>query len=316
MAHISVVIPVYQAENLVDSLTERLHRALQQITPDYEVILVDDRSRDNSWQRILACSQRDKRVKGVRLARNFGQHHAITAGLDVANGEWVVVMDCDLQDEPEDIPRLYEKAQEGYQVVRAQRRVRNDPWPKAVTSRMFYALFNFMTGMHYNARVGNFRLISRNVADHMRQMREQTRAFSIMVDWLGFPTADVDVTHAARVDGKSTYTWVKLLRLAGRIIIAYSDKPLWLAVKGGFLMSLASILWGAWYYLRVLLYGCAVPGWASTIVSLYFLGGIIIGFLGIIGLYLAKIFDETKRRPLYAIDTTVNLGSPSYPRRE
>lgn len=309
MATISVVIPVYRAEGLVHELVRRLHASLSTISSDYEIVLVDDRSKDSSWDEITAACK-DPRVKGVRLSRNFGQHHAITAGLDVCDGDWVVVMDCDLQDQPEEIPRLYAKAQEGYKVVRAQRRGRKDRWLKRLTSRLFYAVFNWMTGMHYNAEVGNFRLISREVVSYLRRMREQTRGFSIMVDWLGFPTADVPVTHAARGgDGKSSYTWVKLLRLGGQLIVAYSNRPLWLAVRWGFGMAALSLLYGLALVMRTLVYGSAVSGWASLMVSLYFLGGVIIGMLGVLGVYLAKVFDEVKARPLYAIDAMINVDA-------
>jgi len=308
MAHLSVVIPVYRGAALVSELVTRLHMALRQITAEYEIVLVEDCGGDGAWEKICAEAGRDARVKGVQLSRNFGQHHAITAGLDVCDGDWVVVMDCDLQDQPEEIVRLYAKAQEGYQVVRARRVGRQDGWMKRMTSRLFYMVFNYMTGMRYDAQVGNFRLISRRVVKVLRGMREQTRGFSIMVDWLGYPTASVDVAHGARGEGKSSYTWGKLLRLGAGIIVAYSDKPLWLAVKGGFVMSACAVVWGVGLIVRALIIGRGVPGWLSLIVSLYFLAGIIVAMLGVLGVYLGKTFDESKRRPLYAVQAVVNMA--------
>ncbi|HAA57373.1 MAG TPA: glycosyltransferase, partial [Myxococcales bacterium] len=230
MAHISVVIPFYRAEDCVDELYRRLKESIETITEDFEIILVEDCGGDRSWPKIEALCQQDKRVKAVQFSRNFGQHYGITAGLDLCDGDWVVVMDCDLQDRPEEIPRLYEKAQEGFDVVLAERADRQDRFLKILTSRLFFRVFNFLSDLKYNGDVGNFRIISRRVVDAIRPIREQLRFFGGMVEWAGFPTTSIPVKHAARFAGTSTYTLRKMLNLSLHFIVAYSDKPLRLSV--------------------------------------------------------------------------------------
>lgn len=301
MPVISVVVPVYRAENCLDELYRRLKAALESISPDFEIVLVEDCGGDNSWQVIERLAAADPRVRGIQFSRNFGQHYGITAGMDHCDGDWVVVMDCDLQDRPEEIPRLYAKAQEGYDIVLACRGARQDPLLKRVTSRAFYKLFSYLADMEYDGDSGNFRIMSRKAVENFRRMREQLRFFGGLVQWMGFPTARIEVQHAERHEGKSTYTFAKLWKLASETIIAYSDKPLRLAIRLGFLMAFFSFCYGAYILGHALLYGSAIPGWNSLIVSLYFIGGIIISILGIIGIYLGKNFDESKKRPLYIV---------------
>jgi len=303
---ISVVIPVYKAENCLDELYQRLKDALQTITLDFEIVLVEDCGGDNSWQVIERLSAADPRVHGIQFSRNFGQHYGITAGLDYCHGDWVVVMDCDLQDSPEEIPRLYAKALDGYDVVLARRGTRCDPPLKRITSWLFYKIFSFLADIEYDGESGNFRIISRKVVANFRRMQEQLRFFGGLVQWMGFPTASIEVKHAERFEGKSTYTFAKLWKLAFETIIAHSDKPLRLAVRFGFLMTAFSFFYGVYLFGNALLYSSPIPGWSSLIVSLYFIGGIIIGTLGILGIYIGKTFDESKKRPLYIIRRRTN----------
>lgn len=306
MSYLSVVIPVYKAEKCLHELYTRLKESLEIITEDFEIVLVEDCGGDRSWEIIQELAKQDTRVKGIQFSRNFGQHYGITAGLDYCNGDWVVVMDCDLQDRPEEIPRLYEKAKEGYDVVLAKRKNRQDGFFKKLTSKAFYQLFNYLADLQYDAEVGNFRIISRKVVCNLRLMREQLRFFGGLVDWMGFPTGSIEVQHDARLEGKSTYTFKKLWKLATDTIVAYSDKPLRLSVKIGFMIAFISFLGGIYLILRAIIHGTPVLGWSSLIVSLYFLGGIIIANLGIIGIYLGKTFDQSKNRPLYLIRNQTN----------
>ncbi len=299
--HLSVVIPVYKAENCLDELYLRLKSALEEVSTSFEILLIEDCGDDGSWQVIEQLAAADSRVRGIQFSRNFGQHYGITAGLDVCRGDWVVVMDCDLQDRPEEIPRLYAKAQEGYDVVLARRGVRCDPLLKRVTSWLYYKIFSYLSDIEYDGESGNFRIMSRKVVVNFRRMGEQLRFFGGLVQWMGFPTSSIVVQHAERFEGKSSYTFAKLWRLASETIIAHSDKPLRLAVRFGFLMTFFSFVYGAYLFGNALFYGSPIPGWSSLIVSLYFIGGIIIGILGILGIYLGKTFDESKKRPLYII---------------
>lgn len=307
---VSVVIPVYRAEDCLEELYTRLTAALETISPNFELLLVEDCGPDRSWAVIQALAQRDPRVVGIRLSRNFGQHYAITAGLDASRGRWTVVMDCDLQDPPEGIPELYRKAQEGYDVVLALRAERSDPAIKRAVSWIFYQAFSYLTDVRFDGRVRNFRIMSRKVVLAVRELREQLRFFAALVDWTGFRTAAIGVQHHARVHGQTSYTYAKLLKLGVDTIVAYSDKPLRMAIRFGFLVALSSMLAGAWFMAKVLFWGSPVLGWTSMIVSLYFLSGIIISILGLNGLYLGKVFNEAKKRPLYFIaDTTRDPGA-------
>jgi glycosyltransferase involved in cell wall biosynthesis len=304
MPLISIVIPVYKAEHCLDELYHRLKTALESISPDFEIVLVEDCGGDNSWQVIERLAAADPRVCGIQFSRNFGQHYGITAGLDYCHGDWVVVMDCDLQDRPEEIPRLYAKAQEGYDIVLARRGARQDPFLKRMTSLLFYKFFSYLADIEYDGASGNFRIMSRKVVTSFRRMGEQLRFFGGLVQWLGFPTASIEVEHAERFEGNSTYTFSKLWKLATETIIAYSDKPLRIGVRFGFGMAALAFCYGMYILFRAWTYGSPIPGWNSMIVSLYFIGGIIIAMLGIIGIYLGKSFDESKKRPLYIVRRT------------
>jgi dolichol-phosphate mannosyltransferase len=301
---ISVVVPVYKAEHCLDELYLRLKAALESISPDFEIMLVEDCGTDNSWQVIERLAAADARVRGIQFSRNFGQHYGITAGLDHCHGDWVVVMDCDLQDRPEEIPRLYAKAQEGYDIVLARRIARQDPPLKRITSWLFYKVFSYLADIEYDGASGNFRIMSRKVVASFRRMGEQLRFFGGLVQWLGFPTASIEVEHSERFEGNSTYTFAKLWKLAAETIIAYSDKPLRIGVRFGFGMAGLAFGYGMYILMRALLYGSPIPGWNSLIVSMYFIGGIIIAMLGILGVYLGKAFDESKKRPLYIVRRT------------
>ena len=306
MALISVVTPVYRAEGCLEELYRRLLAALPGITRDFEIIMVEDCGGDRSWEIIRELARRDPRVKGIQFSRNFGQHYGITAGLDHCDGDWVVVMDCDLQDRPEEIPRLYAKAREGYEVVVARRDATGAS--KRLSSRLFYRLLSWLADTEYDGRSGNFCVVSRKVVENFRHLREQLRFFGAQVKWMGFPAAAVEVQHDERFAGPSTYTLAKLLRLAVDTIIAYSDKPLRLSVRFGFLIAALALCYGLYIIFRALFLGSPIMGWPSLIVSIYFIGGVIIAILGVIGIYLGKTFDEAKKRPLYIVMHTTFDG--------
>jgi len=301
MPHLSIVIPVYKAQDCLDELYNRIKTSVETISTDFELLLIEDCGGDRSWEKIQQLASSDARVKGIHFSRNFGQHYGITAGLDFCDGDWVVVMDCDLQDRPEEIPSLYHKAMEGNDVVLARRGARSDPLLKRLTSKIFYQIFSYLADMNYDGETGNFRIMSRRVVENFRCMREQLRFFGGLVSWLGFTTGSIDVQHDERYAGQTSYTFSKLWRLATETIIAYSDKPLRLAIRFGLSIALLAFAYGSFIIYRGLLHGTPIQGWSSLIVSIYFLGGIIIGILGIMGVYLGKTFDEVKRRPLYVV---------------
>jgi dolichol-phosphate mannosyltransferase len=302
--HISIVTPEYGCANMLQSLYDRLVLTLSQITQDFEIIMVNDASGDNAWDIITQLAQQDKRVKGINFSRNFGQHRAITAGLDYARGDWIVVMDCDLQDQPEEILKFYKKALEGYDAVIGKRTDRKDGFFKRFGSLIFYKIYNFMTDATVDKSIGNFGIYSKRIISSVGMLREQNRSFGLFALWAGYKRVEIEITHAPRESGKSSYTLFKLIDLAIDSIIAHSNKPLKLSIKIGFSLSFLSFLYSAWLVVSYIFWSTPIAGWTSLIVSIYFLAGLIIGSIGMLGLYIGKIFDEVKQRPLYIIQET------------
>ena len=288
---------------MIDELVRRIVASVAPVTSDFEIILVDDRGPDNSWGRIEAAAAADPRVRGVRLSRNFGQHRAITAGLESARGEWVVVMDCDLQDRPEEIPKLLAHAQaEGYDLVFARRTNRQDTWLKRAFSRFFYAVLSYLTDTRQDPAIANFGVYHRKVVAAVLSMRESIRYFPTMVRWVGFRAGSLAVVHAERAEGTSSYNLRSLLYLALDIILAYSDKPLRLTVKAGLCISLGAFALVAWTLWRFATGRIVVLGYTSVVVSVWFFAGLGLSVLGMLGLYIGKTFEQVKERPLYLVD--------------
>lgn len=304
---ISVVTPVYGCEKCLVELYRRLTETLEDMMTDFEIIMVNDHSPDNAWMLIKQLAENDRRVRGINLSRNFGQHHAITAGLDHADGDWVVVMDCDLQDQPEEIKRLYAKAQEGYDVVFARRYERQDRLLRKWASKCFYRVLDYFTEAKSDHAVANFSISSRTVIDNFRKMREQNRLFPLFLQWMGFKTAYVNVEHAERYAGKTSYNFRKMFNLAIDSIVSQSNKPLRLSIKFGFFLSFVSLLYGLWLMYRYFFLAQPVAGWTSVMVSIYFIGGLLFANFGILGLYIGKVFDEVKHRPLYVVQERVGF---------
>lgn len=301
---ISVVAPVYGCNECLKMLYDRLQTTLSKITENFEIILVDDASPDDTWNTIEALAKKDDRVKGVHLSKNFGQHYAITAGLDYSKGEWVVVMDCDLQDQPEEIEKLYNKAVTGYDQVVAVRENRQDRFLTRITSKLFYIVFNYLSDQTLDNRVANFGIYSRQVIDSIKCYKEQDRSFGLLAVLVGFKRAEIAVDHASRATGKSTYNVRKRITLALEHILSHSNKPLLLTVKMGFLFSLGATIYGSWLILRYFLWFHVTEGWTSVIVSLFFLSGLIVSVIGMLGIYIGKIYNEVKNRPLYIVKNT------------
>ncbi|MBO4263559.1 MAG: glycosyltransferase family 2 protein [Bacteroidales bacterium] len=304
---LSVVSPVYRGEKTLDALTSRISAAVAPITTDYEIILVNDASPDRSWEKICQICRHDDRVVGLNLSRNFGQHAAITAGLACASGEWVVVMDCDLQDCPEEIPRLYAKAMEGYDSVLAQRMTRHDTLSKRLSSKLFYHVFSFLTETGQDASVANFGIYSRKVIDAVLRMGDALRYFPTQVQWVGFRQARLPVKHGTREEGHSNYNLRRLMHLATNTMLTFSSRPLRIIVKFGFLITLLSIIAGIYILIKWFAGGIAVLGYTSLIISIWFLAGVIISLLGIVGLYIGSIFEQVKNRPYYIVSETQNV---------
>lgn len=323
---LSIVSPVYRAEHMVCELVARIESAMPtcanivgNIAPppfapskvptfEYEIILVNDASPDASWSAIQRECRKNPRVKGINLSRNFGQHYAITAGLRYAKGEYVVVMDCDLQDRPEEIPNLLHKAlAEDYDIVYARRVNRQDKWLKRLSSTLFTATFDWFSGMHRDKTIANFGVYKQCVITEYNQMPEQARAFGSLIRYLGFRSTAIDVEHAQRAEGKSSYNLHKLLKLSFDIIISNSNKPLRIAVGLGFSMSALSFLLAIYNVIANLAGFISVPGYTTTVFSIWFVGGLLLFVMGILGLYIGKIFDQVKGRPIFVIRDKINI---------
>lgn len=307
--HISVVSPVYLAEDIVEELVSQVGQALAQISSKFEIILVNDGSMDNSWEKIVSETAKDTRVKGINLSRNFGQHYAISAGLHYARGEWVVVMDCDLQDRPDEIINLYHKALEGWAIVYAKRGERQDSLVKKLYSKVFYGLFRFISGIDSDSSIANFGIYNGKVIREYNKMKELSRSFPSLVHYLGFRSTSITVKHAKRHSSDSTYRLATLLPLAGDIIIANSNKPLKLAIKLGLGLSVVSFSIAFYNVLSYYLGFILVPGFTTTVFSIWFVGGLILTILGIVGIYIGKIFDQVKGRQLFIISDVINVES-------
>jgi polyisoprenyl-phosphate glycosyltransferase len=305
-ARISVVTPVYNCAGCLEQLYERLVASLSPITDDFEILMVNDASTDECWTVIVGLAARDPRVRGINLSRNFGQHAAITAGLDKTRGEWIVVLDCDLQDRPEEIPKLYAKATDGFDVVLARRVERQDRAIRRLASRLFYRVLSYMTGTEQDGAIANFGIYHRRAIEAVCSIRESYRYFPVMVRWVGFKSTAVDVVHAPRTVGKSSYDFSKSLKLAYDVIISFSDKPLRLAVKLGMTIAALSLLLPVLIVYLVLSGDVLVAGWASVMASIWFLAGLIITLLGVVGTYLGRAFDEAKKRPIYIIKEEID----------
>ncbi|MCR5302029.1 MAG: glycosyltransferase family 2 protein [Lachnospiraceae bacterium] len=313
---ISVVIPVYGCRDCLYELYTRLTNTLKKITDDYEIILVNDACPQGSWEVIRDICDNDTKVLGINFSRNFGQHRAILAGLDICHGDAVVVMDCDLQDRPEHISKMYEKLKEGYDIVWARRVNRKDKGSVKFFSKLFYKLCNFFTDRDIDANLSNYSIAVRNVIKEQCKMREKCRDFSVFQQWLGFNAVYLDLESDERASGKSSYRFIKKLRLALEIVTSQSNRPLYLSVGFGFFFVIISVLIIIYYLINYFVFGDVIEGWTSLLISVYLIGGITMMFLGVIGLYIGKIFNETKNRPLYVIKESRNAGDTDGEQRD
>ncbi len=302
-ALVSIVSPVYGCRGCLEELVDGIATHVQKVAGDgFEVILVDDASPDNAWERIQELAMTRSWLRGLRLARNFGQHSAISAGIEHARGEWVVVMDCDLQDPPAAIPDLYRKARdEGFDVVFAQRRNRKDGWSKRLSSWGFFHLLRWLTGNPQDSSTANFGVFHRRVIDAVCRMPERDRSFPLMVKWAGFRHGFQEVEHAERAEGQSAYTLRRLLRLATGITLSYSEKPLKLVAAAGIACSLVSFLLVAMALARWLEGDVAVAGYTSIVASVWLVGGMLLFSLGVVGLYVGQVFRNVQGRPYYIV---------------
>lgn len=301
---LSVVVPVYGCVRCLIELCDRLEAALAPITPRHEIILVDDRSPDNAWATITRLAAERRVVSGVRLSRNFGQHLAITAGLEAAQGDLVVVMDCDLQDPPERIADLVNKWREGYDLVLARRIERSHSLFRVAAARLYFWLLSRLTEEPTDGAYGSFCLLSRKVVTAYLGFKEPERHFLFILRWLGFNTGTIEYAHAERLTGKTSYSFGRLLRHALEGIFFQTTVLLrWVVIAGLLFGALGAGL--AAYLIYQYLAINVQPGWTSLAVLILLSTGALLLSVGITGLYIGKVFQQTKGRPLYVVDDAI-----------
>ncbi len=303
---LSVISPVYKAEDIVDELVSRITKAVSQITEDFEIILIDDCSPDSSWTKIKENCGKDKRIKGIKLSNNFGQQHAITAGLETSKGDYVIVIDCDLQDDPSYIPKLYEKIREGYEIVYTRVQNKTHSFLRNFYSYLFKVVLNLFSDCNYIGKnVISFSILSRKVVNAFCKIKDTQRHYLLLLRWLGFKHCYIDVIQNPRFSGNSSYSFLKLWEHAIDGIVSQSDKLLRLSISVGLSFSFLSMLFSVLLVVMYFIKGFK-EGWTSLMVLILFTTGIILVSIGILGIYIGKILEQAKGRPLYIIDETLN----------
>lgn len=301
---ISICIPLYKCEETILVLYQELIRNLAPLFEKrFEIIFVDDCSPQNDWEVVKGICSMDSRVRGFHLSKNHGQHPAIFAALSKARGEWIVVMDGDMQDHPDWILGLYGLAISGdCKKVLARRSKRKDSFFKKFFSQKFYSVLGVMSGASLDSAVANFGIYHKDVILAVLEMGDKIKYFPAMVNWVGFKTSYLDVEHCSRYAGETSYDFIKLIKLAVNIIISFSEKPLKAMIWIGFFLSFSSLV-VALYFLQLALFSrVKIEGWASLIVSVWFSTGLLVFCIGIVGIYLGKIFESVKKRPAYIIE--------------
>ncbi|MEE0894808.1 MAG: glycosyltransferase [Bacteroidales bacterium] len=300
---LSVIIPSYNEERNVGIMHERLTKTLSEITDSYEMIFVNDCSKDQTLLRIKELAERDSHVKYLSFSRNFGHQIAVSAGLDFCTGEAVVIIDGDLQDPPELITQMYERYKKGYKVVYAKRKTREgETWFKKATAKIFYRLLASMTSIDIPVDVGDFRLIDRVIVEHLRNMPEKSKYIRGQIAWIGYKQTFVEYHRDARLYGTTNYPLKKMLRFALDGITAFSDKPLKIASGLGIFSAIVSLLALVYALVSHFCFHTTITGWTSLILSVLFIGGVQLITIGIIGEYIARINNDVRNRPLYILD--------------
>ncbi len=303
----SIIIPIFNEEKILPALHERLEKVAEHLDAPLEVILVDDGSKDRSFALMKELHAQDARIKAIRLSRNFGHQIAISAGLDAAGGEAVILMDGDLQDPPELLPEMIARWKEGHEVVYTVKKSRKENSVKRLAFKSFYRLLHTLSTVEIPMDAGNFSLLDRRVVEVLRRMPERNRYISGLRAWSGFRQTAVYYDRDPRFAGKPQMSLRRLIELALDGIFSFSNVPLRLAIYLGLGTALLSFVIGLWAISERLFTDRAILGWTSTIISILFVGGMILCTLGVIGEYISRIYEEVKNRPLYVIQERVGV---------
>lgn len=302
---ISVISPVYGAQGIVHNLVNQIENSLQEITEEYEVLLIEDNSPDRSWSEILKVAANNKKVKGIKLSRNFGQHNAISAGMEIAIGDYVVVMDCDLQHNPIYIKEMYKQIQNGNDIVYTRTKTRKHNVIKNIFALLYYKLLNLISDFNMDPNIGNFSMLSRRVVAAFNQYNDYKKAYLWVLSWIGFKYTVLDIEHNERPLGKSSYNLKKIIIHALNVTIANSNKLLYISIYLGIIVSISSLIGGLYLIYNYYSNG-ALEGWTSLLVIIMFLSGLILITIGITAIYIAKIYEQTKGRPRYLVSEKIN----------
>lgn len=303
---LSVIIPVYRAQPFLHQLCARLQDVLNKLSLSYEILFVDDSSPDNSWNMLIEIAGSTKSVRALKLSRNYGQQAAITAGLTYARGQWAVVMDCDLQDRPEDIPRLIAKAKEGYDIVFAKRASRAKEPFRSLVSQIYFKLLSIIAGSSVDDSCGSFSIISRNVIDAFLRFTDHNRHYLLILFWLGFRRGYIEAQRAVRNEGESSYNLRTLFRLALQGVFFQSTALLGWIIGTGFAISFLGFLGIIYVLSEFFICRTVLSGWTSTVVLTLTLGGFNLIAVGVVGLYIGQIFEQVKGRPLFVVQSQLN----------
>ncbi len=308
---VSVVVAVYRCRPCLEELCDRTRKALLPLVGEgYEIVMVEDSGDDGSWEEIERLAASRPNIRGAALSRNFGQHAAITAGLAQARGRWALIMDCDLQDPPELIPELWAKASEGFNIVYGARSTRPSKLLRRLATSAYFRAMRTFAGGKIDGRHGTFSLISRNVIDRVLDFKDVHRHYPLILAWLGFRTATVEYTPHERFAGESSYSMRTLLSYAADGVFFQTTVLLrWIVYLGFSLAALGAL--AAAYFVAARLVGQVYAGWTSIVVFTLIIGGFIITSTGITGLYIGKVFEQVKQRPLFVIERTAESGQPT-----
>lgn len=300
------MIPVYNETELIEELIGRTNKVLLEMEISYEILLVDDGSVDDSWSKITSLKARFPNLKSIKFSRNFGHHYAISAGLREVTGDFAVVMDGDLQDRPEVIPKLFQKIHEGFDVVFVARENRPESKLYLLLQKIYYFVLNTLSGLEFNSKYANFSIINRKVIDSFNLLSENTRFYGSSILWLGYKKGEVSAQHGTRFAGKPSYTISKRIRLALDVIIAFSDRPLKFAIYLGITQALVSIIFVVNLVSKYFLGSNSESIQEIILASIFLSTGIIVLILGLIGIYIGRIYRETKMRPLFLISERID----------
>ena len=303
---VSVVVPVYGCPEALNPLHERLITSLRKITEDYEIVFVNDGCPKGSWRGIEEICKKDKQVVGINLSRNFGQVNATNAGLEYATGDYVVLMDCDLQDKPEAILDLYAEIEKGFDIVFAARKERKDNWFVKFCSKTFYAIYNRMVEGNFNPDIANYCIVRKKIVKEYCALPEHNKAYTTILSWMGYKTSVIEVEGDERLEGQSSYNFRKRLALAIDMLTFQSNKPLYFFIKMGIAIGVLAVAYIIYQLCIYFFVGGAPSGWMSLIAVVSLLGGIQLVSIGVIGIYIGNIFNETKNRKSYFIQEILN----------